>query len=112
MPNQIINKIRQTIHKLRQFRVNEYSVFDFSISYLAAYLLSFPLANYFTVKQLMYLVVPIAILAHTLFGVHTPLTDRFWNPDGDYLIKLAAVFMLFRGFNIDPLAKISALYKK
>ena len=108
----MFDQIRQIIHKLRQYRINDYSIFDFIISYIAAYLLSFPLVKYFTIKQLIYLVIPLSIITHTLFGVHTTLTDRFWNPDGDYLIKFVAVFMIFRGFNINPMAKISALYKK
>jgi len=107
-----MESIRQTIKKLREFRINDYAIFDFAVSYLAAYLLSFPLKHYFTLKQLFYLVIPVAIIAHTIFRVHTPLTDRFWNPNGDYLIKLTAVFMLFRGLNINPVAKISALYSK
>lgn len=108
----MLNDIRKIITNLREFRINEFSIFDFAISYLAAYLLSFPLSRYLTKKQLFYLVIPASIITHTLFRVHTPLTDRFWNPNGDYLIKFTAVYMLLQAFKVNPLSKLSALYSK
>lgn len=109
--------IRQTIAKLREFRINDFAIFDFAISYLAAYLLSFPLAKVITTKQLFYLVIPVSILAHTIFRVHTPLTDRFWDPHAHYLIKIVAIYMLLKGLNINItslpiISKISKLYNK
>lgn len=111
------SKIQNVIRNLREFRINDLSFFDFAISYLFAYLISFPLAKYISVKRLFYLVIPVSIIVHTIFSVHTPLTDRFWNPNHDYLIKLTAIYMLFKGLNLSLtklpiISKISKLYSK
>lgn len=107
-----LESVKAFITKMREVKINDYAVFDLVISYFAAYLLSFPLAPYITRKRLFYLVIPVSIITHTIFGVHTPLTDQFWNPDGFYFIKIVAVYMLLKGFNYNPLGKISTLYSK
>ncbi len=112
-----MESIKQTITKFREIRINDFSIFDFAVSYFAAYLLSFPLKNIITVKQLFYLVIPVSIIVHTLFRVHTPLTDRFWDPNADYFIKITAIYMLLKGLNISLtsfpiISRISKLYNK
>ena len=112
-----MSSIKQIITKLRENRINGFAVFDFVISYFAAYLLSFPLKNVITMKQLFYLVIPVSIIAHTLFRVHTPLTDKFWDPNSHYLIKITAIYMFIKGFNINLtslpiISRISKLYNK
>ncbi len=107
-----LKNVQAFITKMREVKINGYAVFDMVISYFAAYILSFPLAPYITRKRLFYLVIPVSIITHTIFSVHTPLTDQFWNPDGFYFIKIVAVYMLLKGMNYNPLGKISELYSK
>lgn len=95
-----ISQITQTINKLREFRINNYAIFDLAISYLAAYLISFPLKPYISKTRLFYLVLPLAVLVHTLFSVNTPLTDQFWDPSSYYFIKLSVIYMLLKGLNV------------
>ncbi len=107
-----LETIQSTIAKLREFKVNGYAMFDFVISYIAAFLLSFPLAKYISRKGLFYLVIPVSIIVHTLAGVHTPLTDQFWEPNSYYTIKLSAIYMLIKGLKYNPLSTLSTLYSK
>ena len=106
-----IPDIRDFINKARQVRINGYAIFDFAVSYLAAYLISFPLKPYITRKRLFYLVLPVAVLAHTIFGVHTPLTDQFWDTHNYFLIKFIVIFSLLKALNIDIFAKLSKSIK-
>lgn len=103
MKTQIINNaispdaIQSSIAKLREFKINGYSVFDIVLTYFVTYLISFPLAKYISRKQLFYLAIPFSVLVHTICQVHTPLTDQFWDTDGNYLIKFSVLYMIYKG---------------
>ena len=92
---------KKFIHTIRNYKINDYSVFDIFISYFVAYLMSILLKNVISRKRLFYLVLPISILIHTIFNVHTPLTDQFWDVNGYYLVKISILYMAIKGLNID-----------
>lgn len=89
---------------LRQFRVSGYAVFDFAVSFLAAYLLAPWLSKMF--KKIgvnipkyswLYFTVPISIIVHLLVNTMTPLTQAFINPHGDYIIKIIVLVLVILG---------------
>ncbi len=93
------------IDYLRTFRIGPFSVFDFAISYLG-FLVFSPLIIWLFAKchvkitliSIMWLVLPLSILVHALFGRYTQLTQLFLDPYGNILVKVIVLFMLFMGF--------------
>jgi len=92
------------ISYLRQFRVAGYAVFDFSVSFLAAYLLAPWLSKIF--KKIgvdipkyswYYFTVPISIVVHLLVNTITPLTHAAINPSDDYIIKIIILVLIVLG---------------
>jgi hypothetical protein len=92
------------IELLRQLRIGPFAVFDFAISYLIIYLVSpllvklskklnFPISKI----QWLWLVIPFSILSHIISNEMTPLTRMFLSKDGDILVKIIIIFMLFMG---------------
>lgn len=92
--------IDSTLIYLRLFKIGDYSIFDLVLTFLLAYLLSFPLKQFgfgITRKQLFYLAIPFSIIIHKLFGIHTPLTDRFFNPKNYYVLKISMLYLTYKG---------------
>jgi hypothetical protein len=90
---------------LRQFRIGGFAIFDFSISFLAIYLLAPALSRLckkggviVPTSSWMYLTVPISVLIHLLIGRITPLTADAIDPSGHYLVKIAIVILCGLGF--------------
>jgi len=90
---------------LRQYKVGSFSIFDFATAYIGIFLLSpliIKLLHYFHIQitkmNIMWLVLPLAILIHILIGKHTPLTEMFLNPHNYYLLKILVLFMVYMGF--------------
>ncbi|MDH5533063.1 MAG: hypothetical protein OEX81_01410 [Candidatus Pacebacteria bacterium] len=92
------------IETLRSFKIGPFAVFDFAISYLIVYLIApllvkiskkikFPISK----TQWLWLVVPFSVLSHIISGEMTPLTKMFINRDGDILVKVIVLFMLYMG---------------
>ncbi len=100
------------IELVRQFRVGPFAVFDFAVSYLGIFLLA-PLLTRLALKkrlqvsraQWLWLVLPISILVHFIFGQGTPLTKMVIDPNNYYLVKFAILFMLFMGLKDTRIAK-------
>ena len=93
-----------SIEYLRSFRIAEYAMFDFIVSYFGVYLLAPYLSKAvkrFGVKisrvQWLYLTLPLAILTHLLVGQKTPLTDQLMSPGGSYILKLIILGMIYKG---------------
>ena len=90
------------ITTLRQYRIGQFSIFDFAISYLGVYVIS-PIIIYFlkylnihtTRTALMWLVLPVSIITHIVIGKYTPLTLMFLDSGGHYTIKVIIVVMLY-----------------
>ncbi len=93
-----------TIEYLRSFRLAGFALFDFTLSFVGIYLLSPLLSKLFskiglkiTTKSWMILTIPLSILIHALFGVHTPLTVNFFNLYGYYNEKIIVLALTYWG---------------
>ncbi len=89
---------------LRQFRIANFAVFDFAISFVAVYflspLLTKPFAKwgaYVPRKSWLYFTVPLAILVHVLTRTQTPLTRQFLDPSAHYLVKIIVLALFLLG---------------
>ena len=83
------------INFLRQFRIGGYAIFDFAISFLGIYLLAPLLSKLFRkigieIPKLnwLFFVLPLAIVAHLIFGPITPMTKYFIDLNGHYVLKI------------------------
>ena len=93
-----------SIEYLRSFKVFEYAIFDFALSFLGVYLLS-PILSWLLTKinvkiskkSWLLLTIPISIPIHYLVGTITPLTEQFLNPNGDFIVKIVIVVLTYLG---------------
>jgi len=92
------------IEDLRQFKVLDYAVFDFVVSFLGVYLLSPLLSKIFSVfkikvsrKSWLLLTLPVSILIHYLVQNLTPMTKDFLDLNNNYLLKIVILTLLFLG---------------
>ena len=93
-----------SLEYLRQFRIFNFAVFDFSLSYLGVLLLS-PLLNKLaqklhlnlTTRHWLWLTLPASILIHLLFRIYTPLVKDIIDPTGHYLVKAILLGMTYMG---------------
>lgn len=92
------------IEFLRQFRVADYAVFDFVVSFIGIYFLA-PLLSkiicylrvYVSRLSWLYLTLPLSILIHLLTGNITPMTRDFIDTDGHYLLKIGIIILVVLG---------------
>lgn len=89
-----------TIEYLRTFRIGQFAIFDFAISYLAVFILSPLLVKYIGLSKIrwLWLVLPASILIHALIGKFTPLTKLALDPQGGYVLKAILILMLYLAF--------------
>lgn len=100
------------IEFLRQFRLGEYAIFDFALSFLGIYLLSPFLSKLMLKLKLqvpkhnwLFLTLPISILAHLLTGKITPMTANFLNLHNHYILKILILGLLILGLRGIKIAK-------
>ena len=93
-----------TIEFLRQFRIGEYAIFDFIVSFLGIYLLSPILSKIFLKIKIIipkrnwiFLTLPIGFLFHLVFGSITPMTRDILNIHDHYILKIVMLILLFFG---------------
>ncbi len=93
-----------TIEFLRQFRVLDYAVFDFAVSFLGIYLLAPLLSKIFLKirldiprKSWLFLTLPISILTHLIVFSITPMTRDFFDIHDHYILKIVILILLFFG---------------
>ncbi len=92
------------ITSLRQYRIGEFALFDFAVSYIAIWFLApllsrgcrrlgfkVPRANW------LFLTLPLAVLFHLAFGTFTPLTKSVIDPTGGYVTKGVVLLSLLLG---------------
>lgn len=92
------------ISTLRQYRIGPYSIFDFVTAYLGILIIS-PLLKKvaarfglnISITHWLWLTVPIGIVTHIIIRQQTLLTSQFLNPNGDYLVKVIVLFMVYMG---------------
>jgi hypothetical protein len=94
-----------TIDYLRQYRIGQFAILDFTAAFLGIYLISPLVIKFFKlfgikfeVSNLMWLTVPISILFHIVFSTNTPFTKMFLDPSGYYLLKAVVTLMVYMGF--------------
>ncbi len=87
---------------LRQFRLGPFAIFDFTATYLVLYLLSPAIKWLFSLiqvnirtAQIMWLALPLSIVAHIISKQDTALTKMFLDPNGHLEVKLLIVWMVF-----------------
>lgn len=93
-----------TIEFLRQYRIGEYAIFDFAISFIGIYLLSPLLSKLFLKIRInvpkinwLYLTIPLSIISHLLVGTITPMTRDFFDINGHYILKIIIISLLILG---------------
>jgi len=89
---------------LRQFRVGEYAIFDFVVSFLTVLLIAPLLSKIFRKIGIdipkydwLFFVLPVAVIAHLLIGRMTPMTINFIDIGGHYLLKIIIISSLILG---------------
>jgi len=89
---------------LRQYRIGGFSIFDFAVAYGGFFLLSPIIIKIFqkihvnmALANIMWLILPLSIAAHVIFGNQTPLTKMFLNPHDYYFVKILIIFMVYMG---------------
>ena len=100
------------IELIRQLRIGPFAVFDTAVAYLGVFLLA-PLLTRLALKahlqvskaQWLWLVLPVSILAHLIFGQSTPLTKMFIDPNDYYLVKFVILVMLLMGLKDTRITK-------
>lgn len=92
------------IEYLRSFRLGRYAAFDLVVSYVGFYFLTPLLTRLFKkigVKvarvQWMYLMLPISVVVHLLFGQDTLLVQDLFSINSGYLTKIIILVMLYKG---------------
>jgi hypothetical protein len=93
-----------SIEFLRQFRLGEYAIFDFAVSFLGIFLLS-PLLSRLFLKlgikipkiNWLFLTLPLSILVHWLTGRMTPMTINFINLHDFYFLKVVIIGLTILG---------------
>jgi hypothetical protein len=93
-----------TLEFLRQFRLYNYAIFDFVVSFLGIYLLSPFLSKMFLKiridipkKNWLFLTLPLSIIIHILVGNITPMTRDFLDIHGHYVLKVVLFVLLILG---------------
>jgi hypothetical protein len=104
-----------TVTFLRQFRIGEYAIFDFTVAFLGLALLS-PLLSWLCrkifklevpKKNWVFLTLPIGIVTHLIVGPITPMTRDFIDPSGHYTLKVVILGLAVLGSrNINKVKKI------
>ena len=98
---------------LRQFRVGEYAIFDFTIAFLGVFLVAPLLSKIFRKIGIeipkynwLFFTLPIAVITHLLIGRMTPMTSKFIDLSGHYVLKIVIIGLFILGLrNIKRLPK-------
>ncbi len=80
-----------SLDKLRSFRIGQFAVFDFVVSYVAMWLLA-PYLRISRVSALL-IMIPLSVVVHKFIGRVTPLTQMVMGA-GHMSVKLLTLFML------------------
>ena len=83
------------IEKIRSYRIWNFAIFDFVVSFVGMYILSIIL-NVNPIRMLL-LTIPLGILIHYLLGIETPLNKLFLSKN-NLIIKLIVVLMVILAY--------------
>ena len=84
------------INNLREIKIADYSLIDLFLSYLLMFLIAKQFK--FNVRSTLLLTLPISIIIHKIFNINTLLTDRFFNPNNYYALKLMIIYSVYLAF--------------
>lgn len=92
------------ITTLRQYRLGEFAIFDFALTFLLAALAG-PFLSRFLKKRgwhvplinWYFLALPFGMLIHLLIGRMTPLTQQLLDLNGFYLLKGVMLLLVILG---------------
>lgn len=86
--------MNNSLKKIRSYRINQFAIFDFAISFIFALIVSkiFGL----NVVSSLTLIIPFAVVIHELFNIRTPLNNLIIRSD-DKASKLIMVFLIIVG---------------
>jgi hypothetical protein len=89
-----------SIASLRQYKIGGYAVFDFTATYIAAYLVGLWLNSQYNISilKVLLLAVPFGILVHALFGIKTPLNQQVFAKNAFYVQKGVVIAMVLLSF--------------
>ena len=92
------------IEVLRQVRVGPFTLFDTLAAYVGIFLVSPLLSKLFAKFNIsisksnwLWLTLPIGVIFHLIFQVHSPFIKMLLDPNGNYLSKIVLIFMFFMG---------------
>jgi hypothetical protein len=92
------------IEFLRSFRIGEYAIFDFLVSFIGIYLISKFLTKFFLKFKIyiptiswMYFTLPIGFLFHLIFKVNTQMNNNILDLNGHYILKLFFIVLVVLG---------------
>ena len=93
-----------SIDTLRQFRIDEYAIFDLAAAFIGIYLLSPFLTKLFLKLRIkvpkqnwIYLTLPISIGIHLIIGSNTAMVQNFFDLQGHYILKLIIICLFALG---------------
>ena len=88
------------LQRIRQYKIGPFAYFDLITAFLGMYLLGLLIRYYFKIDiiiNLLLLTLPIGIFVHILFGIETPLTEMFFDPN-EKIVKIIMLFLTLSGF--------------
>lgn len=87
-----------TLSKIRNYKLGEYSLFNLIAPFIVAYLLSLFTTQYGISRgQLFLLALPMSIVVYKLFSIPSTLADRFFNHKNYYVLKISMLYLTYRG---------------
>lgn len=93
------------IESLRQYRILDYAAFDLILAVAGMALVAPFLSKLFLKlgvkipkKSWVIWALPIGVIAHLIVGSMTPMTVRFFDPSGHYILKLVIIGLVVAGF--------------
>jgi hypothetical protein len=89
------------IKTLRSYKLFNFSIIDFVGTFIGAYFIAEFLHKKYQIPKyrMYYLIIPIGVLSHIVFSQKTPLNNMITNPNGDYIIKIILLFLIYKGIN-------------
>lgn len=102
-----------SIEQLRSYKVFEMAIFDLVLAYVGVLILTPLLVWVFkkigvktTLTTWMWLTLPLSVVFHLAVGQKTVLTDMTMNLEGDYLIKIVLILMVFLAWRSGVIRKV------
>jgi hypothetical protein len=86
-----------TLDYLRSFRLGQFAIFDFVLSFVAMYWIGVQVGH---PRRFLYATLPFSVLAHWTVGTDTPLT-RMALDAGHYGVKVVLLWLAYQALLVD-----------